>query len=95
MNDLEDINSLYPNPSVTVRDTDVITKLNHSYSMTADTTNGSIGILSTFNNTSVEFNLDGGIMVNGKTFDADEIEELFKLKEMIKKIYPELLLTDI
>jgi hypothetical protein len=49
--------------------------------------------INTINTQAMPINVAGGIEVNGKSYSADQIEELFEMMTLIKKMYPELVIV--
>jgi N-acetyl-anhydromuramyl-L-alanine amidase AmpD len=82
---------------------DLITKLNNNvnaynegdYDVDASS-GGGVPLINTANTTTMQsmpMNLAGGIEVNGKSYSPDQIEELFEMVALIKKVYPELVIV--
>ena len=62
--------------------TDLITKLNQPYDLQLNNTSSKHTLV-----------LDCGITIQGKEYTADDLVELLELKEMLKKLHPELFLV--
>lgn len=81
------------------QETDLITKLNQPYNTRVDTYNGDYNVTGTNTNSinidliNNALNLDCGITLKGKEYTVDDLVELLELKEMLKKLHPEIFLV--
>jgi len=75
------------------QETDLITKLNQPHNTQLDTYNNITSSNTNIDLTNTTFTLDCSIILKGKEYTVDDLVELLELKEMLKKLHPEIFLV--